>query len=188
MHPLALEDVLHFRKNARSKADYYMQHLFLRILCHTICSDEEYVESTPDSSFTNLPRSSSPSPIELDDEESYNETKDERDEGAMYGMEPNSRFTSRTSTLRNTVRRRMSRNGDVESRPAGVSPASRSSSFAVLKVSIVLTYYCNLLKVCFQGKDARNAKIIKALKKGERVNVKISPMCIFLFRDGQYTL
>ncbi|THH01212.1 hypothetical protein EW026_g1441 [Hermanssonia centrifuga] len=33
-------------------------------------------------------------------------------------------------------------------------------------------------------KDAKNMKVIKELKKGDRVNVKISPMAIFLFRDG----
>lgn len=36
-------------------------------------------------------------------------------------------------------------------------------------------------------KNARNEKIIRELKKGERVNVKIQPMCIFLFRDGTAT-
>ena len=39
-------------------------------------------------------------------------------------------------------------------------------------------------KSCQARKDARNRKLIKELKKGERVNVKIAPMCIFLFRDG----
>ncbi|KAF8190242.1 hypothetical protein K438DRAFT_1676097 [Mycena galopus ATCC 62051] len=36
LHPLALEDVFHARPTARSKADYYVQHLFLRILCHEL--------------------------------------------------------------------------------------------------------------------------------------------------------
>ena len=36
-------------------------------------------------------------------------------------------------------------------------------------------------------KDMRNIKLIRELKKGERVNVKISPMCIFLFRDGAWS-
>ena len=30
----------------------------------------------------------------------------------------------------------------------------------------------------------RNMQLIRELKRGERVNVKIAPMCIFLFRDG----
>ena len=28
-------------------------------------------------------------------------------------------------------------------------------------------------------------KLIRELKKGDRVAVKVHPMCIFLFRDGQ---
>ena len=35
-------------------------------------------------------------------------------------------------------------------------------------------------------KDARNRNLIRELKKGDRVNVKIAPMCIFLFRDGKH--
>lgn len=127
MHPLALEDVLHFRKNARSKADYYMKHLFLRVLCHTLCSDEELAETSSESSFTNLPRSSSPTPMEYEDEDaSFDDIKQREDERAMYGMETGSRYTSRNSTLRNTARRRFSRTGDVESQPVG---GSRRSSF-----------------------------------------------------------
>ncbi|KAJ7773670.1 hypothetical protein DFH07DRAFT_1057199 [Mycena maculata] len=36
IHPLALEDVLHMRPDNLSKADYFTQHLFLRILCHNV--------------------------------------------------------------------------------------------------------------------------------------------------------
>ncbi|KAI0055426.1 hypothetical protein BV25DRAFT_1815607 [Artomyces pyxidatus] len=43
MHPLALEDVLHQRGQARSKADYYPQHLFLRILSHMVGAAPEEV-------------------------------------------------------------------------------------------------------------------------------------------------
>ncbi|KAJ3552967.1 hypothetical protein NM688_g3872 [Phlebia brevispora] len=170
MHPLALEDVLHFRKNARSKADYYSKHLFLRVLCHTLCSDEEFIESTPNSSFTSLPRSSSPVPMELDEEEgsSFEETKEREEEKVLYGMEPSSRFTSRNSTLRNTIRRRLSRQSDVESRPTTTPSMMQGPMIADPK----------------KKKDVRNMKILKELKKGERVNVKIAPMCIFLFRDG----
>ncbi|KAG6829107.1 hypothetical protein H0H92_005649 [Tricholoma furcatifolium] len=34
LHPLALEDVLHEQGHNQSKADYYHDHLFIRILCH----------------------------------------------------------------------------------------------------------------------------------------------------------
>ncbi|KAJ7762348.1 hypothetical protein DFH07DRAFT_814031 [Mycena maculata] len=39
LHPLALEDVLHMRPDNLSKADYFTQHLFLRILCHDVVNE-----------------------------------------------------------------------------------------------------------------------------------------------------
>jgi Mg2+ and Co2+ transporter CorA len=42
LHPLALEDVLHTRPDNVSKADYFVHHLFLRVLIHEVAD-----ESTP---------------------------------------------------------------------------------------------------------------------------------------------
>lgn len=52
MHPLALEDVLQSRVTSPSKSSYYLKHLFLRVVCHTISefSPTETVHSGPDSS------------------------------------------------------------------------------------------------------------------------------------------
>ena len=41
IHPLALEDIVHQRPQARSKADYYLKHLFIHILVHKLASDED---------------------------------------------------------------------------------------------------------------------------------------------------
>lgn len=124
IHPLALEDLLHFRKNARSKADYYPKHLFLRVLCHSLISDEEAISTSPESSFTHLPRSESPTPLDEDESEDSWEKGKDRGSAAYFDEVPlPSRFTSRTSTLRNTVRRRLSR--DVEHAPVTSSPAPK---------------------------------------------------------------
>jgi len=78
IHPLALEDLLHQRgPHARSKADYYPQHLFVRVLCHTLgsrLSPEGSVDegtshdpsgwSSQSGTITNLPRSMSPKPLD----------------------------------------------------------------------------------------------------------------------------
>ncbi|KAG6909489.1 hypothetical protein DXG01_017211 [Tephrocybe rancida] len=40
LHVLALEDVLHEQGHNQSKADYYHEHLFIRILCHTLEKDD----------------------------------------------------------------------------------------------------------------------------------------------------
>ena len=91
MHPLAIEDVLTQRQHSRSKVDYYPQHLFLRILCHSLTS-EDY--RTPSSSVTSLPRSESPDLIgieESDDEEVLSPPDDDR---TVYGSTNPSRFSS----------------------------------------------------------------------------------------------
>ncbi|KAF7322699.1 CorA-like protein [Mycena chlorophos] len=41
LHPLALEDILHEQGHNHSKADYYKEHLFLRVLCHSLPSEED---------------------------------------------------------------------------------------------------------------------------------------------------
>ncbi|KAJ7684765.1 hypothetical protein DFH06DRAFT_1156563 [Mycena polygramma] len=41
VHSLALEDILHEQGHNQSKADYYQQHLFLRVLCHSIPTEQD---------------------------------------------------------------------------------------------------------------------------------------------------
>ena len=65
LHPLALEDVFHTRGQNRSKADYYSKHLFLQVLCHELSDVDENNEP----SFTDALRSTSPEPMEEDEEE-----------------------------------------------------------------------------------------------------------------------
>ncbi|KAI0082128.1 hypothetical protein K474DRAFT_1655466 [Panus rudis PR-1116 ss-1] len=159
IHPLALEDVLHDRGHARSKVDYYQRHLFLRLLCHSLTDD------SANTSFTELPRSSSPEPIGEDDEDDDDEDDLKGDDDkTMYGSANPSRFsTKRGGILRDTVRRRL-KNMDEEDQPS-----HRSGSLSSNKQT---------------RKNARNFKLINTLTKGERVNVKIAPISIFLFRDG----
>ncbi|KAJ7045078.1 hypothetical protein C8F04DRAFT_1067632 [Mycena alexandri] len=45
LHPLALEDVFHTRPENLSKADYFLRHLFLRVLVHDV--DEDGSSSSP---------------------------------------------------------------------------------------------------------------------------------------------
>lgn len=172
MHPLALEDLLHVRKAARSKADYYQKHMFLRILCHTLVNDDEASQDTPHTSMTHLPRSESPFPID-DDDDFSDEDSMAKDERTMYGSPPTSRFTTkRSGTLGRTVQRGLNKMNDPESKPGATFdiPSSRFGNDSTSRLK--------------NKKDMRNIKLIRELKRGERVNVKISPMAIFLFRDG----
>lgn len=100
MHPLALEDVLSQRSHTRSKADYYPQHLFLRILCHSLVP--ENIQSA-EASLTDLPRSESPVSYGIDDSSEDEsgataggvpEPADEDEDGTIYGSATGSRFST----------------------------------------------------------------------------------------------
>lgn len=68
LHPLALEDIFHARSQNRSKADYFSQHLFVRVLCHELGEEGEVIapHHTPafGSTLVETPRSASPEPFE----------------------------------------------------------------------------------------------------------------------------
>ncbi|QRV73043.1 CorA-like magnesium transporter protein [Ceratobasidium sp. AG-Ba] len=57
LHPLSVEDILHGRKNARSKADYYTRHLFIHALTHTLGKDEDEPNEQEQFTRTEEPRS-----------------------------------------------------------------------------------------------------------------------------------
>ena len=99
MHPLAIEDVLSQRQHSRSKVDYYPQHLFLRILCHSLTS-EDY--RTPYSSVTSLPRSESPDLIGIDESDDEEDVPPPDDDRTVYGSMNPSRFsTTKRGSLSN---------------------------------------------------------------------------------------
>ncbi|KAH9832551.1 uncharacterized protein C8Q71DRAFT_860939 [Rhodofomes roseus] len=151
MHPLAIEDVIHQHgNNARSKADYYPQHLFLRILCHRLASEDQWYTTDDDSDDPSsidpgkIPRSESPGPMEdLDYERKGSESR---------------RFGSAKRAATEDVEMVRGR----YTRAASLAPQPSKKSFT------------------------RDRKVLEKLKleNEDRVNVKISPVCIFLFRDG----
>jgi len=76
-----LEDVIHGRVKSRSKCDYFLKHLFIRILRHTLLPEDASgtnFDAIVAPAITNLPRSQSPSPM---DEDEYPETDDEKSLG-----------------------------------------------------------------------------------------------------------
>ena len=189
LHPLALEDVLTQRGHARSKADYYPQHLFIRVLNHTLSAEDE--RAGGNTTFAHLPRSESPSPMDEDDADEDDseyqlgarKTDFDVDEKTVYGgaSADASRFS--TMNMNNNglprgggsggLRRRFGSapaggGGDVESRQPQSAVQARFAGVADERAQ----------------KDARNRKLLRELKRGDRVNVKIQPMCLFLFRDG----
>ncbi|KZT07236.1 uncharacterized protein LAESUDRAFT_758642 [Laetiporus sulphureus 93-53] len=169
IHPLAVEDVLHQRGRARSKADYYPKHLFLRLLCHRIGSEDEWL--SPDSTLGHLPldipRSESPEPMDEKGDDSG--TADE-----VHAVYLNPDLNAGQSTMKgawDAAKRAAVDAGTLErSRPRPTLQATWSSSF--------------INRIHKKQRHAEDWKLIQKLKKGERVNVKVYPICIFLFRDG----
>ena len=93
IHPLALEDVLHERRqSARSKSDYYVKHLFIRILRHTLgCDEDDEAFELPNAApaITRLPRSSSPDPMYG----GLSELEDSDDEGSRSPKKSNASWS-----------------------------------------------------------------------------------------------
>ncbi|KAL5494805.1 hypothetical protein ACEPAI_267 [Sanghuangporus weigelae] len=165
IHPLALEDVLHQRGNqARSKADYYPRHLFIRILRHTLGSDsdDDDERETVAPPITRLPRSTSPDVMREGDEgDGYSSTAgDWPDEKTLAD--------SKLSAMRKGSLRLRKTNLDLEQGKHETIRGGRR----------------RLTPLKSRRKRAAEAVSIEQLKRGERVNVDVIPFFIFLFRDG----
>ncbi|KAJ7056655.1 magnesium transporter [Mycena amicta] len=160
LHPLALEDVFNARSQTRSKVDYYTQHLFLRVLCHELSeSDEPYMGSAAEgSTLTDAPRSDSPVPFTDADHDVEMREMGQGD------------FGDDEKTLHGNSTRR--KKGPIlpTSRPSVSPPKPRRAT--------------TTRSLDPATKRRVDEAAIRALKKGDRVNVKVSPMFIFLFRNG----
>ncbi|KAG6820662.1 hypothetical protein H0H93_013513 [Arthromyces matolae] len=120
LHPLALEDVFHTDRQTRSKADYYSQHLFLRVLCHELGKEDDFSGSNG-SILTESPRSSSPSEMnDFRDADKEAMREDGGDERTMYdsafskattGLKKRRRFTFASSYPGPDLEGNLARNG-----------------------------------------------------------------------------
>lgn len=156
LHPLALEDIFHQTGHTRSKADYYLKHLFLRVLCHELGelnAEDENVFTARDA-----PRSSSPEPMEksvMDDEK----------------------------TLHETISSVPQPHAPPRKRRRNILPFHREDVMNASNHLLQLVQNENKRKSRVRQRDARKIAL-DVLKQGERVEVDVSPMFIFLFRDG----
>ena len=153
------------------------------MLNHTLGSDDDAdsAHGLHLSSISHLPRSESPTHMGFEDEEEEEDASDFLGKGAegddektMYGSANASRFSTMNAAKAaaasrgSTIRRRFGRGGaDVEASP---TPAGMRFS--------------GMEEDTRAQKNARNRRLVKELKRGDRVNVKIQPMCLFLFKDG----
>ncbi|KAI6015631.1 hypothetical protein EDC04DRAFT_2903730 [Pisolithus marmoratus] len=178
LHPLAIEDVLHRRGHQRSKADYYLKHLFIQVLSHTLYdpdapeAHEAFRDLTPDLSDTEdteakllgeqICRVASPEPA------FFTECGD-----STPRTKPRA---GTTGTLRRTLSGIMKRRvapGDVEDKP----PPPKGRTFPP---AAVITR-----KESAARKRREKAQLsLEELKKEGRVPVKVQPISIFLLRNG----
>ncbi|KAF9011264.1 magnesium transporter [Cyathus striatus] len=167
LHPLALEDVFHGHTQTRSKADYYSRHLFLRVLCHELGEEDELLHPSQTAAYGST-LTAEPDVMEEEEEEENEKIMDE--ERTAYGSTPN----PKSSPSRNMRRRPIlpTTRNDI----LGKSNTSNSRLAGLMKNELAAKSTEEKLK--------EQEVSVEALKKGERVNVKVSPMFIFLFRNG----
>ncbi|KAF5379226.1 hypothetical protein D9615_006046 [Tricholomella constricta] len=144
LHALALEDVLHEQGHNQSKADYYTEHLFIRILCHTLERDED--------NEGHEYNSSSETPSEFP-----GAVLDSLLETGVPNKEKSTHMEHSTITIP-TV-------------PVNNGSHELKRRFTALSGFLAPARKRQILK-------------IKALTKGDRINIRHEPMSIFLLRNG----
>ncbi|KAF8983972.1 hypothetical protein BDQ17DRAFT_750646 [Cyathus striatus] len=167
LHPLALEDVFHGHSRTRSKADYYTRHLFLRVLCHELGVRDEPIGMSQTTTYSSIISTQ----VDERDEQRKKNEKVSDDERSMYEKTPN----PKTSPSRIMRRRRP------------VLPTNRNDMIGKSNTinSTFSRFAKNELAAKSNHQKLKEQEVsLDALKKGERVSVKVSPMFIFLFRNG----
>ncbi|CAE6429771.1 unnamed protein product [Rhizoctonia solani] len=173
LHPLAIEDVLHGRTNARSKADYYTKHLFVHVLTHKLGRQEDDSEDSDDTMETEEPlsiRTSRTSSTVLDRNGFYESGDDGMDRQRRGGWLKRRKHSRHTDS--GGLSGKKGSYGDLEQRAgtgdsARKKPRIRSSLLAARRAKVA------------------NEKAIDELKKGfGRVHVEVASAWMFLLRDG----
>ena len=176
--------MLHQHGNhARSKVDYYLQHLFMRVLRHTLGSDEDEDDEKRKMiapSITRLPRSSSPVRMYADEDESLDSWKWSEDKTL-----PGSKFSTKRMGLLRSARADLERG--QQQAPQRRVAISRSMRFVIIfRLTQDYLLFTGSFFFLFQHrKHAAEVMTIEQLKRGERVNVDVIPFFIFLLKDGK---
>ena len=129
--------------------------------------------------------------MNMDDEKGVIGSEEDDERTVFGGSAPVSRFST-TRGRPGIMKRRpwaVKWNNDVEN-AAGKNNSLTNLVHRGSTVSLAFKIMTQTLMSSFvqqnRHKRVQQEKTIEELKKGERVNVKISPMYIFLLRDGKY--
>ncbi|KIM47650.1 hypothetical protein M413DRAFT_61489 [Hebeloma cylindrosporum] len=178
LHSLALEDILHERGHNHSKADYYPDHLFLRVLCHSleIEDDDETRVSTTPTDFCSPNCSSN----RLKSDQLSNAPLSDMVNLDLEGGEALSPkiFSEQDSMMiNNELDPPKTAPPPQDSKPKGKGKDHSGIKLALGKRWTGLSGFGGAARV-------RKRLEIEALKKGDRVLVRHQPMFIFLLYDG----
>ncbi|KAF9055758.1 hypothetical protein BJ165DRAFT_443374 [Panaeolus papilionaceus] len=154
LHPLALEDIFHGHARNRSKADYYAHHLMIHILCHELDDDSSLVGGVLDGGDTSDWRTSSPLPM-----------NHRMPKVQSWGNEKHSslKFSPKHKHILPFTRDEMH------------APTRDELERIMTKEHIMRATKQNI---------EQQERSIEAMKADDRVNVRVSPMFLFLLRDG----
>lgn len=180
LHPLALEGILSNQSHARSKADYYLQHLFIRILCHTVQNDDIRVL---DAHVNEQPRSASPVPMTPEDERE----KELDDQVTIFGgSAPVSRFSTLGAKLGGILNHRSTgRSVDVEGAQLSRSRDTMSTNMRRRStVSLLIALFLDVPRlICIPRllSGAHSGRRKSMLEHSGRVNVSTSKLHQYTF-------
>lgn len=191
LHPLSVEGILQGRHTTLSKADYYVRHLFITTLCHTLRPDSE-----GDVGEDVEPTVSGQPILPSEDMETQQMPRHDRKELPTLLISNDTRGTG-PSGLRSRPRRTDHRKPSAgmkgkesdmkDAAPAddldwitdGITnpepsqfPAKPSPSIQSLRAS--------------RNRLATELAIVNSLKKGRRVELDVRPLYLFLLRDGLF--
>lgn len=172
MHPLAVEDLLHKRNQlGRSKADYYLKHLFIRILRHALAPEDE--EGGPfDTVAPTYADVRSNSPVDMS-----NEDLSDDDEKTVHGN--GSKFSTRKGSRHNVNPE------DIELGPLEKQTRT-STTESVKRVSTVL-HFTSKLRITYLNRAARLLRMLllsNSLRKDASMCIQSLCFCSFIAMVG----
>ncbi|KAG8934676.1 hypothetical protein FRC02_009503 [Tulasnella sp. 418] len=177
LHPLAVEDIFGGEANTRTKSDYYLQHLFIRLLCH-IPRDRMDCEETSDMYWRPTPERdvTSPEAEELTESE---EEEEEKTQPLGHAVSPRNKRALRSLAGAGLMAAQpWARHGKEPSWGEQIFPhvPAASRRAAVLRRLSFLTGEARA--------QAAEDALVEELKKSQRVQVDKRNMYIFLLRDS----
>ncbi|KAG8846750.1 hypothetical protein FRB96_001775 [Tulasnella sp. 330] len=213
IHPLAIEDTLQNHQTYSSKSDYYSQHLFIRLLCHTLADQaplemnpvQHGANSTPGPTYTSQKIFTAPPGEEIKFERASSSTGDEATRkhsrwqtdpvtSEEKAPKPRPMFKSLASAAL-ADRLPQSRNSHHGKQNAADIVDPEGAWLNTLAPDLVglgsptTTKHSQSMGSAYLtpptgARQSTAQATVNALKQGDRVAVDLKNLFVFLFRDG----